>query len=472
MDIKSLLKNPEQVINDHWGSIESCTERDQILDGVKNLRNIQGDIKSLKADKQLCSKAFKEAKNDPAAIDDLKQNMQGISSQLNQLEAQKKSLEASLKAYFTANKIQEKHPPFPLQFSTVDANKDTAQGTNIAVSQVADDAAIAWNNYVSNNPKASLYHQYNWKTVIEKSFGHQSHYFAAYDNRSIVGILPTTRLTSRLFGDFGVSVPYFNYGGVLANSSAIADKLLDAASGFYRTEGSSHLEVRSTNPTLSSWPNTTDKVSMIRPLPSTTEQLDKELGTKIRAQIRRAQRENTEVAIGGRDLLDEFYCVFARNMRDLGTPVYSKTFFAHILEQYPDQANVVTIKLNQRPVAAAFLLGHRDMLEIPWASTLKEANPLSVNMQLYWEVLSLAVRKGYAYFDFGRSTKEANTYRFKKQWGAKPIQHHWYYWLKEEKELPKLKPDNPKFQLAIALWRKMPIWLTKVIGPPIVKNLP
>jgi predicted N-acyltransferase len=156
----------------------------------------------------------------------------------------------------------------------------------------------------------------------------------------------------------------------------------------------------------------------------------------------------------------------------LGTPVYSKNFFRNILQERGDQAHIVIVYWRNRPVSAAFLLGYRDMMEIPWASTVREANSLNINMLLYRTVLGFCIRKHYQFFDFGRSSKDSGTYRFKKQWGARPVQHYWHYWLESGGALPELKPDSPKFRILIACWRKLPIWITKVIGPMIVKSLP
>ncbi len=128
-------------------------------------------------------------------------------------------------------------------------------------------------------------------------------------------------------------------------------------------------------------------------------------------------------------MLNDFYAVFAHNMRDLGTPVYAKQFFRLILEAWPEQTHIVVLQLGNKPVAAALLLGDRDMMEIPWASTLQSANTMNMNMLLYREVLGLCIRHGYRFFDFGRSSKDSGTYRFKKQWGAEPLQHYWHYWL-------------------------------------------
>jgi FemAB-related protein (PEP-CTERM system-associated) len=178
------------------------------------------------------------------------------------------------------------------------------------------------------------------------------------------------------------------------------------------------------------------------------------------------------VTFGGEECLEDFYTVFARNMRDLGTPVYGKTFFSKILQYFAEHSRIVVIHIGNQPVAAAFLLGNKDTLEIPWASTIKDVNHLSMNMLMYWEVLKYAIENRYKYFDFGRSSKESGTFRFKQQWGAKPKQLFWHYWLAKNVELPKLNPDNPKYALAINIWKKLPINITKWLGPLIVRNLP
>ena len=132
----------------------------------------------------------------------------------------------------------------------------------------------------------------------------------------------------------------------------------------------------------------------------------------------------------------------------------------------------MVLRLNKQTVAAGFLISHGDMLEIPLASTIRDVNHLSMNMLLYWEVLKFAVDSGFRYFNFGRSSKETGTFRFKQQWGAKPRQLYWHYWLNGSNELPSLNPHNPKYALAINTWKKLPLVLANWLGPRIVRNLP
>lgn len=328
-----------------------------------------------------------------------------------------------------------------------------------------------WDAYVDQHPRASQYHLDSWKRIIEKSFGHSTYYMSAHlPHHGLVGVLPLVRIMSRLFGNYFVSIPFVNYGGALGDTEAIERSLMDAAASLATELGCVHVEFRDTHQ-RESWPVRSDKVSMRLELPGDAETLWRGFSSKLRAQVRRAEREGPVATIGGRELLPDFYRVFAHNMRDLGTPVYAPSFFDIICQRVPS-ARIVVIRLNDKPVSAAFLLGYRDMLEIPWASTLRSANPLGINMYLYWTVLRHAIRSGYSRFDFGRSTVDSGPYRFKKQWGATPVQLHWHYWLPAGIEMPRLNPANPKYRLAIASWKRLPVWVTRLLGPAIVKRLP
>ncbi len=276
-----------------------------------------------------------------------------------------------------------------------------------------------------------------------------------------------------VFGDFLVSLPYFNYGGVLADSIEARSSLLLGAADLAKRMGVQHIEFRHTADVWSQLQKRTDKVAMQLPLPCDPDILFKQLGAKLRAQIRRPTKEGASVAEGGVELVDDFYLVFARNMRDLGTPVYPKRLFTEIGLAFRDQCRVFVVFVAGQPVAGAFVLCHRDRVEVPWAASLKESNRIGVNMALYWSVLKWCIARGAKLFDFGRSTIDSGTYRFKAQWGAEPQQLYWHYWLPEpEGRLPQIRPDNPKYAMLVRLWQRQPVALANLIGPYIVKNLP
>ena len=336
-----------------------------------------------------------------------------------------------------------------------------------------DAEILAWESYVLSSHLASAYHQCGWRRVIEEAFGHPTYYLLVRGRDGAPqGVLPLVFLASRGFGRFLVSLPFLNYGGVVASSSE-AYRLLEAhAVEQARELNADHIELRHQALMDTSWVSTERKVSMRLPLPSSYEQLVKGFPSKLRSQVRRAQKEGMTARVGGSECLDEFYAVFSRCMRDLGTPVYAKGFFAKILEVFPKEARICIVSHGQTPVAAGFLYGFRSSLEIPWAASDKRFNKLAPNMLLYGTVLEFACQQGFQIFDFGRSSPDSGTYRFKEQWGALPHQLYWYYWMKDGHAVPQLNPQNPKYALAIRLWQQLPVVVANVLGPHIVKHLP
>ncbi|NGZ98043.1 MAG: FemAB-like protein [Nitrospira sp. WS110] len=336
-----------------------------------------------------------------------------------------------------------------------------------------DAEVLAWNAYVLKSPLATGYHLVEWRRIIEEAFGHRTYYLAVKDHEGTVqGIAPLVLLASRGFGRFLVSVPFVNYGGLIADSLEGRSRLEASAIEQAKALNADHIELRHAEATDTSWVPSARKVSMRLSLPNSYEELLKGFPSKLRSQIRRAQKEGMTARVGGKECLDEFYAVFSRCMRDLGTPVYAKDFFEKILEVLPKETRICIVSHGETPAAAGFLYGFRSSLEIPWAASDKRFNKLAPNMLLYGTVLEYACQQGFQVFDFGRSTPDSGTYRFKEQWGAQPKQLHWYYWVKDGRQVPQLNPQNPKYALAIRLWQKLPLVVANLLGPHIVKHLP
>lgn len=348
--------------------------------------------------------------------------------------------------------------------------------TDTAVSdatiQLLTNQAAEWDNYVRASPEATLYHCSGWKRIIEKSFGHQTYYLYASQHERIVGVLPLIFMKSLIFGRFLVSLPFLNYGGIAADSEAIRTQLLHEVVRIGQQERAEHIEFRHLADYDLGLPAKTSKVLMILDLPPTSDELWNRFKSKVRSQIRRPQKEGFTVASGQLDHLDHFYTIFAWKMRAHGTPVMPKGFFAHILTEFPNQSSIYTVYAQETPVATGFVMGFKQRLQIPWAASLREYDRFGSNMLLYWHILKDACEHGYTQFDFGRSTPNEGTYKFKKQWGAQPQQCYWHYWLASGDALPELNPDNPKFERVIRLWRKLPLPVTTWLGPHIVKYIP
>jgi len=387
---------------------------------------------------------------------------------------------------------------------------------HIRAVQSAD--AARWDAYVHAHPQATLYHLYGWRNVIEKTYGHKTYYLAAtrqtsseesrspaknsgFDQPSaighqpsaLVGLLPLVHLKHFLFGNNLISMPFFDLGGILANDEEVEQALLLYAIKLGRQLKAATIELRHAqpfsclnltnpiNPTNSSNPmnpinsvpvvTRSHKVRMLLDLPDSPDKLMNSFKSKLRSQVRKPMKDGLIAKIGGGELLTDFYRVFSINMRDLGSPVHSIKLMSHVVEEFPDHAKIVVVYGDNHPMACSLIIVFKDILENPWASSLKEYSHLSPNMLLYWSMLEYACNKGLARFDFGRSTPDEGTYKFKEQWGAKPAALHWHYISLNVHQLTEAPDDKSRFESLIPYWQKLPIPITRLIGPMIRKHI-
>jgi serine/alanine adding enzyme len=341
-----------------------------------------------------------------------------------------------------------------------------------AVTVTTDATAEEWDRYVEQHPDATPDHLWGWQSVFESVFGQACSYLVARRAGTIAGVLPLVRFRSRLFGRSVVSVPYLNYGGLLLSDGGAAAALLEAAREIGRGFGAAYVELRHGARQAPDLPYRQHKVRMRLALPPTPDELWKSVDRKIRNQVRKAQKEGLTTADGGAELLDEFYPVFATNMRDLGTPVYSRRLFEETLRAFPERARVFIVNYRGRAVAGSITVAMGETVLVPWASALRDYRHLCPNMLLYWSMLERAVAGGARVFDFGRSSTGAGTHQFKLQWGATETPLHWEYLLLTRQEAPDHGTTNPKFAAAIEGWKRVPLWLANTLGPRIVSHIP
>ena len=216
----------------------------------------------------------------------------------------------------------------------------------------------------------------------------------------------------------------------------------------------------------------TSKVHMRLALPSSSEELWDSFKAKVRNQVRKGEKQGFRVQWGGEALLRDFYDVFSRNMREFGDPPYSgKRLFRGVLRHSSQNAEFCVLKLASKPIAAAILIHGATVTEVPSASSLRNYNSTNANMYMYWQLLQRAIERRRQWFDFGRSTIDSGTYHFKKQWGAQPVPAIWQYHVRHG-SVDQLRPENRKYRLAVRVWRRLPVALTRLIGPTIVRGIP
>lgn len=313
-----------------------------------------------------------------------------------------------------------------------------------------------------------------WLAVLHAGLRHDPYLFEVRESDRVVGRLPLALVQSRLFGRFLVSLPYLNIAGVQAENPEAASALVDRAVELADQLDVQYLELRHEqaieHPALTH--SMTHKVQMRLELPATVEALWKQIGSKVRNQVVNGEKHELTVQWGGTRLLKDFYDVFSRNMRDLGTPVYSRRLFEAILKYLDGQAELCVVNSGSRPIAAALLIhGPAGTTEVPSASSLRAFNSMNANMLMYWHLLKRSVERGQKCFDFGRSTIDGNTFRFKKQWGARPFPTVWQYYVRRG-SIGEMRPENGKYGRAIEIWKRLPLGVTRLLGPAIVRGIP
>jgi serine/alanine adding enzyme len=355
----------------------------------------------------------------------------------------------------------------------LDVQKSDVKITHLGFSRIA-----AWDTFVLVHESANLYHLSGWRNVIRSTYGHSPHYLMASRNDTISGILPLIHLKSLLFGNSLVSMPFFDMGGILAEDIGIERALLDEAVRLARDLGAD-LDLRHDRPLSRLGPHavqapvSVNKVRMLLELPHSSEALFASLKSKLRSQIRKPIKEGLKTRIGGEELIRDFYTVFAKNMRDLGSPVHSINLIGNVLKEFRMTARIIMVYKEQTPVASGLVIPFKHTMQNPWASALREYSRLSPNMLLYWAMLEYACQRGCRYFDFGRSTPGEGTYHFKEQWGAKPEALHWYYFSRSNPAgAGNAKPsEKAGFSSAIRIWKRLPVPVTRVFGPLIRKHI-
>lgn len=340
--------------------------------------------------------------------------------------------------------------------------------------------------YVLQHPRGLAYHLSAWEQAVEAAYGFKCYRLTAFNGNRISGVLPLVRIRLPMMPGTLVSLPYCDAAGPLADTPQIEHQLISDAQHFARTMGIKSLSIRSSDPMAGISPEITrnpNKVRMLLPLPNSAEKLLSSLKAKVRSQVKKPFKDGLHVKSGGLSLVDEFYPLFAENMRDLGSPVHARAWIRQILRCFGNRAVLFIVKLpDQTPAAGGILLCHPNMVSVPWASSLRRFNRWNPNMMLYWSFLKYAANNHYPLFDFGRSTPDEGTYSFKKQWGAVPSPLHWAYFntldsleaqaVQPVPALSVLPSGSAKRKLAASVIMKLPVSISKMVGTLTRKYIP
>ncbi len=333
-------------------------------------------------------------------------------------------------------------------------------------------AADEWDAFARVQPGWTHFHQHGWKGLIEQVFGHECLYLCARDGLGqLAAVLPLVRVKSLVFGHYLVSMPFLNYGGPLGTDAGVLVVTTEACRRA-DADGAKLLELRSRVALPLELPVSHRKITVVLDLPEGRDPapLWQALGSKLRAQVKRPQKEGLEVRFGP-DQVEPFFRIFSRHMRDLGTPTQPRALFEALAARFGESVWFGCAYLGEIPTAAGCGFRWGDEFEMTWASSLAAFRPLAPNMLLYWAFMERAVRDGVRVFNFGRCTPGASTHRFKRQWGSRdePL---WWYQHGDGGIAATPSPDAGAYAWGAKAWKHLPVAIATALGPRIVRLIP
>ncbi|HSD73186.1 MAG TPA: FemAB family XrtA/PEP-CTERM system-associated protein [Steroidobacteraceae bacterium] len=331
----------------------------------------------------------------------------------------------------------------------------------------ADDAA--WDAFARVHPNGTFFHLSAWADVIERAFGHRSHYLLACRRGAIEGVLPLVHLKSLLFGNALMSIPFGVYGGVLAANDAAANSLIDAACALARDLRVGYLELRNREPSDLDWPTRDLYATFRKTLLPTEEANFRAIPKKRRAEVRKGIAAGlvSEVDAGP----ERLFAAYSESVRNLGTPVFGQGYFREVLRAFGKDCEVLTVLHRGEAVASVMSFYFRDEVLPFYGGGTAAARDCQANDFLYWELMRRALAKGVRIYDYGRSKRGTGSFAFKEYWGFEPAPLHYQYYLVRARELPNVSPANPKYRMFIRAWQHLPLPVSRAVGPLLARSL-
>jgi FemAB-related protein (PEP-CTERM system-associated) len=329
--------------------------------------------------------------------------------------------------------------------------------------------AKRWDEFVAFCPEATFFHRAGWQTIIGRAFGHRTWFFYAECEGRIQGVLPLAEINSRLFGHSLSSLPFCVYGGIAAISEAAREALDEAAQALASRLQVDYLEYRNLKAQHHQWPSKDLYVTFRKEIASEVEENMREIPRKQRAMVRKGIKAGLESVVD--EDTSRFFLAYSASVHRLGTPVFSRNYFRLLKEVFHRDCELMIIEKDGRIVSGVMSFYFRDEVLPYYGGGTHEARENAGNDFMYWELMRRACESGYKTFDFGRSKRNTGSFDFKKNWGFEPQPLHYEYQLHAAGAVPDHNPLNPKYQLFIKAWRKLPLRLANLVGPHIVKNL-
>ncbi len=337
------------------------------------------------------------------------------------------------------------------------------------VRELAAGDAARWDAFVESQPDGTFFHLSGWKRIIEDVLRHPVTYLYCERDNEIVAVLPLAQVRSVLFGNALISVPFLVYGGIVSDDSVAREMLIDAACSKAQSLKVDYLELRNREPSGNDWPAKTSYVSFSKALDPDPDANLKAIPRKQRAMIRKGIKAGL---VAERDSdASRLYAALLPCKRNLGTPFFNRRYLDAIVAEFGDRAEITTVVRNDEIICSVMSFRFRNEILPYYGGGGDAARVHKGNDFMYWAVMERACQEGVEVFDYGRSMVDTGPYRFKKHWGFEPTPLHYEYFLVGADAMPNLNPSNPKYQMLISTWKRLPLSVAGFIGPRVARLL-
>lgn len=341
------------------------------------------------------------------------------------------------------------------------------KGLSIRLAAAEDRAA--WDEYVEAHAQATVFHRFAWRDVLSESLGYEPSYLVAVSAGQIRGVLPLMCVRSRLYGTTLVSLPFCAYGGPLADDVQALQALDEHAQALARARNARYVEYRFLGAIPFQAPTQDLYQTFTKVVPENIEEFSA-VPQKRRSLLRKAQGFGLRVEVG-RDV-ETFFELYAENAHAHGTPALPRRFFHVLMDKLGDTADILLVRDAQGRGLSGMLNYHfRDRLMAYFAGENDRARSTYANDFKCWQLQLHAKRSGRAVLDYGRSKAGTGSMDFKKLWGFEATPLGYAFRLVGVTTMPQNNPTNPKYQLAIRTWKKLPRSVVDFVGPRVIHGL-
>ncbi len=335
------------------------------------------------------------------------------------------------------------------------------------------EAGEEWIDYLHEDDDADICHHPAWGKILVETFNIDSVLVVHRGDGRIDGGVPLAIFDQMFTGKAMISMPYLNYGGLLGGSDAVRGDIVGACREILASSGAKYMEFRHVGRSIGRLANQTKehRVTFRMDVGRPADEILRGLRRQTRTRIRKIERSGM-TSYYGQDRLDHFYKLFSVAMREHGTPVMPQRFFESVLEHLADHAKFMIAYKDNRPVGGKLVLMFKDRVTMVWGCYPHRYRDYLANYFLTWELIKKLADSPIRWLDFGRSPRKGGGFTYKSNWQPEFTPLYNDYLLSDQNEIPLLKPENPKFRLAINTWKRLPVWVTRQIGPRLAKYFP